>query len=118
MVREISEARMTKISIPNVAHTLAIASGKGGVGKTTVSVNLALALAAAGARVGLFDADIYGPNVPLMLGVHRQVGANPKATMAVARAGSAPPSIPPLERYGIKIMSIGLIVGEMDTVMP
>ena len=55
--------------IPNVAHVLAIASGKGGVGKTTVTVNLALALAERGARVGLFDADIYGPNVPLMLGV-------------------------------------------------
>jgi ATP-binding protein involved in chromosome partitioning len=109
---------MTKISIPNVAHTLAIASGKGGVGKTTVSVNLALALAAGGARVGLFDADIYGPNVPLMLGVRRTTPANPKATLAVARAGDAPPSITPLDRFGIKIMSIGLIVGEGDTVMP
>ena len=109
---------MSKVRIRRVTHTIAIASGKGGVGKTTVAVNLALALAAEGARVGLFDADIYGPNVPLMLGVRRKVGANPRATIAVARAGNAPPSIPPLDRYGIKIMSIGLIVGEMDTVMP
>src|SRR4051794_41183554 len=83
-----NEANMSKISIPNVAHTLAIASGKGGVGKTTVSVNLALALATGGVRVGLFDADIYGPNVPLMLGVRRTVAANPMATLAVARAGN------------------------------
>jgi len=109
---------MSKIRIPGIAHTLAIASGKGGVGKTTVSVNLALALAAAGARVGLFDADIYGPNVPLMLGVRRSTPANPMATIAVARAGDTPPSISPLERFGIKVMSIGLIVGESDTVMP
>ena len=109
---------MSKIRIPNIARTLAVASGKGGVGKTTVSVNLALALAVEGARVGLFDADIYGPNVPLMLGVRRKVGANPLATIAVARAGEARPYIPPLTRYGISIMSIGLIVGETDTVMP
>ena len=109
---------MSKIRIPNIARTLAVASGKGGVGKTTVSVNLALALALEGARVGLFDADIYGPNVPLMLGVRRKVGANPLATIAVARAGESPPYIPPLKRYGISIMSIGLIVGETDTVMP
>jgi ATP-binding protein involved in chromosome partitioning len=109
---------MTKIRIPGIAHMLAVASGKGGVGKTTVSVNLALALAAGGARVGLFDADIYGPNVPLMLGVRRTTPANPKATLAVARAGNAPPSITPLDRFGLKIMSIGLIVGEADTVMP
>jgi ATP-binding protein involved in chromosome partitioning len=107
-----------KIRIPHVAHTLAVASGKGGVGKTTVSVNLALALAADGARVGLFDGDIYGPNVPLMLGVRRKAGANPLATVAVARAEGAPPSIAPLVRYGIKVMSIGLLVGELDTVMP
>jgi ATP-binding protein involved in chromosome partitioning len=109
---------MSKFRLPGVAHTVAIASGKGGVGKTTVSVNLALALAAGGARVGLFDADIYGPNVPLMLGVRRTTPANPMATLAVARAGDAPPSITPLERFGIKVMSIGLIVGETDTVMP
>jgi ATP-binding protein involved in chromosome partitioning len=109
---------MSKFSIPNITRTLAVASGKGGVGKTTVSVNLALALAATGARVGLFDADIYGPNVPLMLGVRRSAPANPMATIAVARAGDAPPSISPLERFGLKVMSIGLIVGEGDTVMP
>src|SRR5262245_17918268 len=107
-----------KIRIPQVGHTLAVASGKGGVGKTTVSVNLALALAAEGARVGLFDGDIYGPNVPLMLGVRRKAGANPLATVAVARAEGSPPSIAPLVRYGIKVMSIGLLVGELDTVMP
>jgi ATP-binding protein involved in chromosome partitioning len=109
---------MSRIRLPGVARTLAIASGKGGVGKTTVSVNLALALAAGGARVGLFDADIYGPNVPLMLGVRRTTPANPMATLAVARAGDAPPSITPLERFGIKVMSIGLIIGETDIVMP
>jgi ATP-binding protein involved in chromosome partitioning len=109
---------MSKVRIPQIAHMLAVASGKGGVGKTTVSVNLALALAAQGARVGLFDGDIYGPNVPLMLGVRRKAGASPLALIPVARAGDAPPHIPPLERYGIKVMSIGLLVGELDTVMP
>jgi ATP-binding protein involved in chromosome partitioning len=109
---------MTKQRIPQIKRVLAIASGKGGVGKTTVSVNLALALAAGGARVGLFDADIYGPNVPLMLGVRRSAAANPLATLPVARAGDRPPYIPALERYGIKVMSIGLLVGEADTVMP
>ena len=57
--------------IKGVSRILVVASGKGGVGKTTVTVNLALALALKGAHVGLFDADIYGPNVPLMLGVRR-----------------------------------------------
>lgn len=104
--------------IAGVGKILAIASGKGGVGKTTVTVNLALALAARGARVGLFDADIYGPNVPLMLGVRRKTSANASATLTVARAGQHVPFIPPLERYGLSIMSIGLLVGELDTVMP
>ncbi len=62
---------MAAIKLAQVGRTIVIASGKGGVGKTTVSVNVALALVAQGARVGLFDADIYGPNVPLMLGVRR-----------------------------------------------
>src|ERR671938_1398565 len=106
---------MTKVSIPNIARTLVVASGKGGVGKTTVSVNLALALAARGARVGLFDADIYGPNVPLMLGVRR--GQSARGLLPIARASSEP-YIQPLERYGLKVMSIGLLVGEGDAVMP
>jgi ATP-binding protein involved in chromosome partitioning len=102
-------------TLPNVAKILAVASGKGGVGKTTVTVNLALALAATGARVGLFDADIYGPNVPLMLGVRRTRPATGFAP--IARADNNP-YIPALERYGLRVMSIGLLIGETETVMP
>src|SRR5438045_8716222 len=73
--------------IPNVARILAVASGKGGVGKTTVTVNLALALAMDGARVGLFDADVYGPNVPLMLGARRKQEA--AGWLPIGRAAKA-----------------------------
>ena len=106
---------MPPTRLPQIGHTIVVASGKGGVGKTTVSVNLALALAAQGARVGLFDADMYGPNVPLMLGVRRSQSA--RGLLPIARAASDP-YIPPLERYGLKVMSIGLLVGENDAVMP
>lgn len=106
---------MTKRNIPGILRLLTVASGKGGVGKTTVTVNLALALAANGARVGIFDADIYGPNVPLMLGVRRSQSA--RGLLPIARVG-AEPYIPPLSRYGLKVMSIGLLVGETDAVMP
>src|ERR671933_2953928 len=101
--------------IDGVARVVAIASGKGGVGKTTVAVNLALALRLTGARVGLFAADIYGPNVPLMLGV-RQTHSS-RLMMPVARAERMP-YLKPLERYGLKVMSIGLLVGDSDAVMP
>jgi ATP-binding protein involved in chromosome partitioning len=101
--------------ITGVARVLAIASGKGGVGKTTVTVNLALALAQTGTRTGIFDADIYGPNIPLMLGVRRQEEA--RGWLTVARAGKEP-YIPPLERFGLQVMSIGLLVGEAQAVMP
>src|SRR4029453_1155923 len=101
--------------IAGVARTLAIASGKGGVGKTTVTVNLALALAQSGARVGILDADIYGPNIPLMLGI-RQTKTMP-GMLPVARADRTP-YIPPIERFGLKVMSIGLRVAEADPVMP
>ncbi|MGH2368997.1 MAG: P-loop NTPase, partial [Chloroflexota bacterium] len=100
--------------IEGVGKVVAVASGKGGVGKTTVTVNLALALAQGGARVGLFDADVYGPNVPLMLGVHRQQGTT--AMIPIARA-ERKPYIQPLERFGLKMMSFGLLVGERDTVL-
>ncbi|MDQ3700800.1 MAG: Mrp/NBP35 family ATP-binding protein, partial [Chloroflexota bacterium] len=102
------------LSLPTVSKVIAIASGKGGVGKTTVTVNLALALAQSGARVGLFDADVYGPNVPLMLGVHRKQGT--QAYVPIVRADSTP-YIEPTFRYGLRMMSFGLLVGEKDTVL-
>src|ERR1700678_1260131 len=83
--------------LPGVAHVVAVGSGKGGVGKTTVAVNLAVALGKMGYRVGLIDADIYGPNVPMMLGATRQpnvVGEN---------------RIEPLLAHGVKFISVGLI---------
>ena len=83
--------------LPGVAHVVAVGSGKGGVGKTTVSVNLSVSLAKLGYRVGLIDADIYGPNVPMMLGVTRQpnvVGEN---------------RIEPILSHGVKFISVGLI---------
>lgn len=78
--------------------TIAVASGKGGVGKTTISVNLAVALAQMGAKVGLMDADVYGPNIPIMMGVNEQPRATPDQ------------KIIPLEAYGVKLMSMGFLV--------
>src|SRR4029453_3763607 len=97
------------LRLPGVSHVLAVASGKGGVGKTTVAVNLALALVQGGARVGLFDADLYGPNVPWMVGVRRK-GAAP-GEVPVARS-SRVPYIPPRERFGLKVMSTGFVIGD------
>ncbi len=86
--------------LPNVTNIIAVASGKGGVGKSTVAVNLAAGLAELGADVGLFDADIYGPNVPRMLGSDEQPRATPDEQI-----------IPP-EKHGLKLMSIDLLMGE------
>lgn len=104
------------VRLPGVSHVLAVASGKGGVGKTTVAVNLALALRQEGLRVGLFDADLYGPNVPLMLGLQRQPTTTKPLHIPVARTDRVP-YIPALERFGLKVMSLGLVVGESDTVV-
>jgi ATP-binding protein involved in chromosome partitioning len=84
-------------SVPGVRNLIAVASGKGGVGKSTVSVNLAVALARDGARVGLMDADIYGPNVPLMMGLDQ----------LPALKGE---KIVPAENFGVKVMSMGFLV--------
>ncbi|MFN0151968.1 MAG: P-loop NTPase [bacterium] len=84
-------------AMPGVKHPIAVASGKGGVGKSTVAVNLAVALAQYGAAVGLLDADIYGPSIPIMLGERRQPKPSPSG------------KILPLERYGVRMMSIGFI---------
>ncbi|HEU5323158.1 MAG TPA: Mrp/NBP35 family ATP-binding protein [Methylomirabilota bacterium] len=87
--------------IPDVRHTIAVSSGKGGVGKSTVAVNLAVALRATGAAVGIVDADVYGPDVPLMLG-------------ARGRPGMFDNRIIPVEVHGLKMMSIGLLVNERE----
>lgn len=95
--------------LPGVKNIIAVVSGKGGVGKSTVSANLALALAKGGASVGLLDADIYGPSVPIMFGVR---GERPMMTEVNGKG-----MIVPLERYGIKLLSIGLLVDEKNAVV-
>lgn len=92
--------RSAELLVPGVKNVIAVASGKGGVGKSTVSVNLAVALAQAGATVGLLDADITGPNIPMMLGVEGQPTSSPSG------------KIVPLERYGVKVISIQFFVPE------
>ena len=91
--------------LPDVGNIIAVASGKGGVGKSTVAVNLAAGLSDLGARVGLFDADVYGPNVPRMF----ESDAQPKTT---SRETIVPP-----EKYGVKLMSMDFLVGEDDPVI-
>lgn len=96
--------------LPKVKNIIAVVSGKGGVGKSTVAANLALAFAKGGARVGLMDADIYGPSVPIMFGVR---GERPM----MKNMGGEKPVIVPIERFGIKLMSIGLLVDEKNAVV-
>src|SRR5712691_6492195 len=86
-----------KLPIPGVRYLVAVGSGKGGVGKTTVAVNLAISLANLGRKVGLLDADVYGPNVPLMMGTQ-------------AQPRSSGDRIQPLENFGVRLMSIGFLI--------
>ncbi len=94
--------------LPGVKNTIAVASGKGGVGKSTVAVNLAVALAKDGASVGLIDADIYGPSIPLMLGIKDK----PKVYQ-----NQQSMKIIPLENYGVKVISIGLLIDDNSPVI-
>lgn len=107
--RVVSNRKDKKDVLPGVKNIIAVASGKGGVGKSTIAVNLALALAAEGASVGLMDADIYGPSVPIMLGIRDE---RPKMTEVNGKG-----MIVPIEKYGIKAMSIGLLIDEKQAVI-
>jgi ATP-binding protein involved in chromosome partitioning len=91
--------------LPRVKNIVAVASGKGGVGKSTTAVNLALALAAEGARVGLLDADIYGPSLPMMMGIEGRPESDDGQTMD------------PMENYGVQVMSIGFLVAQDEAMI-
>jgi ATP-binding protein involved in chromosome partitioning len=98
-VREAAVADGTRAALPGVKNVIAVGAGKGGVGKTTVAVNLALALAKSGSKVGMIDGDIYGPNVPIMLGMKTELitdGAK----------------IVPAEKYGLQVISMGFLTGD------
>lgn len=101
---------LDKAAIPGVSHVIAVSAGKGGVGKSTVAVNTAVALAQEGARVGLVDADVYGPSIPLMMGVQ---GAQPSAITN----DNGEPSMIPIEAYGLKMMSIGFMIDDSQPVI-
>ncbi len=91
--------------LPNVKNIIAVASGKGGVGKSTTTVNLALALAAEGAKVGILDADIYGPSQPMMMGIEGRPESTDGQTME------------PLENYGVQVISIGFLVDKDEAMI-
>ncbi len=95
-VRSASAPETGRPPLPGVKNVIAVGAGKGGVGKTTVAVNLALALAKCGSRVGLLDGDIYGPNIPQMLGINTQLTTDGK-------------QIVPAEKYGVQVVSIGFL---------
>jgi ATP-binding protein involved in chromosome partitioning len=95
-VREAVAGDGTRASLPGVKNIVAVGAGKGGVGKTTVAVNLALALARSGSKVGMIDGDIYGPNVPIMLGLKTQLTTDGQKIL-------------PAERYGLQVVSMGFM---------
>jgi ATP-binding protein involved in chromosome partitioning len=98
-VRSASAAEMGKPPLAGVKNVIAVGAGKGGVGKTTVAVNLALSLARCGSRVGILDGDIYGPNVPIMFGIHAQLTTDGQ-------------KIVPAEKYGVQVVSIGFMTND------
>jgi ATP-binding protein involved in chromosome partitioning len=103
-VRAARPAESTQAPIPGVRNIVAVGAGKGGVGKTTLAVNLAVALSERGSRVGMIDGDIYGPNVPIMLGVSGQLMAEGE-------------KIVPAEKHGIKVVSMGFLTGDESPVI-
>lgn len=111
MDANVTGGKVNEQFLPNVRNIVAVGSGKGGVGKSTVTVNLAIALAASGARVGLIDADISGPSVPTMFGVEDDFIA-----MEPDEKRDGRPVMKPVERFGVKMVSIGFLAGKGQAV--
>jgi|688.fasta_scaffold12699_14 ATP-binding protein involved in chromosome partitioning len=105
----VSNRKDNQATLPNVKNIIAVGSGKGGVGKSTVSVNLALALAKGGAKVGIMDADIYGPSIPIMLGI--------KSERPLMQEVNGKGMIVPIDVMGLKAMSIGLLIDDRQAVV-
>jgi len=101
--------QMERPILPGVKNLIAVASGKGGVGKSTVSVNLAIALAKTGAKVGLIDADIYGPSIPKMFGAE---GLQPQGVLVDGKE-----RIDPIDKFGVRFLSIGFFVSSTDAIV-
>lgn len=115
------QGRVQRPRVDQVEKVLVVGSGKGGVGKSTVSVNLAVALAKRGFHVGLLDADAYGPSVPMMLGVRKRSASQGwNATLPLGQRGELAPEqmLKPLVRYGVEVMSVGFFIGEEQAVAP
>jgi ATP-binding protein involved in chromosome partitioning len=108
-MQQTANAANSNSPIPHVRNIIAVGSGKGGVGKSTVAVNLALALQELGAKVGLLDADIYGPSMPTMLGLHDK---RPKVQDSYGK-----PKLVPIEVFGMQVMSLGFIINPDDAVV-
>jgi len=104
-VRSVSAPETGRPPLPGVKNVIAVGAGKGGVGKTTVAVNLALALSKCGSRVGILDGDIYGPNVPMMLGIDTQLTTDDQKRIV------------PAEKYGIQVISIGFMTKDDDAII-
>lgn len=110
MTSNVSSRRSSEINVlPNVKNIIAVASGKGGVGKSTVTVNLAYALAEKGAKVGILDADIHGPSIPTLLGL--------KNVQPKLRSIKEKNYILPIEKHNIKVLSIGMLVDEKQAIV-
>jgi ATP-binding protein involved in chromosome partitioning len=103
-VRQAFGADLNKVPVPGVKNIIAVGAGKGGVGKTTVAVNLAIALSQAGSRVGMIDGDIYGPNVPIMLGIRTQLIAEGE-------------KIAPAQQYGMQLVSMAFLTQDDSAVI-
>jgi len=104
-VRSVSAPEAGRPPVPGVKNVIAVGAGKGGVGKTTVAVNLALALSRCGSRVGILDGDIYGPNVPMMMGLHTELVTDDQRRIV------------PAEKYGVQVVSIGFMTKDDDAII-